>query len=439
MSESYYKPCRELEICDELIEKYFNTAQYEKCFEGHLALAEQGYPLAECQVGYFYYEGLGVEKDLEKAVWWTRRAADHGDRDGQCNLAWFYEDAIGVERDMEQAEFWYRQAALQGHDLATEKCRELGISLDDEITDREGLRKVLKCRVFPLNDLPSYKYTVICANYGGKWVLSKHKKRDTWETQDGHIEAGETPLEAAKRELFEESGIRDAAVYPVCDYWGFNPYRCSNGMVFLAVVHSIGQLPESEMQEIGMFEELPENLTYPQTSPVLYREAEKVLRSLVRFDLATEGDGQTIIELRKQIWGTTYRGFYPDSMIDDFDYGWHLEKELRRIRSPEYSVYRIVKDDQNIGYLSLRKTDVVSLQSLYLLKEYQHKGIGRLAFDFVKRYCRDLGADSFTCHCLPENWNARAFYEKMGGKVIGEDMDNEESWMNSVIYRFEVR
>ena len=178
---------------------------------------------------------------------------------------------------------------------------------------------------------------------------------------------------------------------------------------------------------------------YPLTLPVLYREAEKVLRSLVRFDLATEDDAQVIIELRKRIWVTTYRGFYPDSMIDDFDYAWHLKKELRRIRSPEYRVYRIVKDDQNIGYLSLRKTDMVSLQSLYLLKEYQHQGIGRTAFDFVKQYCREKGVDSFTCHCLPENWNARKFYEKMGGKVIGEDMDNEESWMNSVIYRFEVR
>ena len=305
MSESYYKPCRELDICNELIEKYFNTQQYEKCFEGHLVLAEQGYPLAECQIGYFYYDGLGVEKNLDKAVWWTRRAADHGDRDGQCNLAWFYEDGIGVEQDLEQAAFWYRQAALQDHDLAIEKCKEFGISLDDEITDREGLRKVLKCRVFPLNYLPSYKYTVICSNYKGKWILSRHKKRDTWETQGGHIEDGETPLEAAKRELFEESGIRDADVYPVCDYWGFNPFRCSNGMVFLAMVHSIGELPESEMQEIGMFDGMPENLTYPQTSPVLYREAEKLLKSLVRFELATEDDAKTIIELRKQIWATT--------------------------------------------------------------------------------------------------------------------------------------
>ena len=118
-----------LDICNELIEKYWGSKQYDKCFEGHLALAEQGYPLAECQIGYFYYDGLGVEKDLEKALYWTRRAAEHGDRDGQCNLAWFYEDAIGVERDIEQAKHWYRLAALQNHDLAIEKCKELGVAL----------------------------------------------------------------------------------------------------------------------------------------------------------------------------------------------------------------------------------------------------------------------------------------------------------------------
>ena len=186
-----------------------------------------------------------------------------------------------------------------------------------------------------------------------------------------------------------------------------------------------------------MFEELPENLTYPQTSPLLYKEAMKLLKSLVRFEPATEDDAQTIIELRKQIWSTTYCGFYPDSMIDEFDYSWHLEKELQRIRHPECRVYRIVKDDHNIGYLSMRKTDEVMLQSLYILDEYQHQGIGRLAFGFVKQYCRENEADSFICHCLPENWNARQFYDKMGGKVIAEDMDNEESWMNSVIYLFD--
>jgi len=280
MSESDYKPCKDLEICNELIEASDHTQQYEKCFEGFLALAKQNYPLAECRIGYFYHEGLGVQKDLEKAVYWTRRAADHGDRDGQYNLARFFEDAIGVERDMEQAIFWYRKAALQDHKLAIEKCKELGIDLNAPTIDREAIRKELKCRVYPLGHLERYKYTVICTSYQGKWILSKHKKRSTWETQGGHIEEGETPLECAKRELFEESGIKDADIYPVCDYWGFNRQACSNGMVFLAVVHSLGELPESEMKEIKIFDTLPANLTYPQTSPKLYAEAEKMLRKV---------------------------------------------------------------------------------------------------------------------------------------------------------------
>ncbi len=92
------------------------TEQYEKCFQGHLKLAEQGYPLAECQVGYFYYEGLGVGQDLEKAFYWTERAAVHGDRDAQNNLAeLFYETGTVVERNIPKVMEWYKKAAEAGH------------------------------------------------------------------------------------------------------------------------------------------------------------------------------------------------------------------------------------------------------------------------------------------------------------------------------------
>ena len=121
MESSYYKSCAELDKCEELIEKYFKTKQYEKCFDGHLKLAEKGYPLAECQIGYFYLEGLGVEKNLSKALYWTERAAEHGDRDGQYNLAWFYEEGIGTEKDIGKAKSWYEKAAIQGHELAAGK------------------------------------------------------------------------------------------------------------------------------------------------------------------------------------------------------------------------------------------------------------------------------------------------------------------------------
>lgn len=129
MASAYYKPCPEFDRCNALIEKYWESKQYDKCFSGHMELAEKGYPLAECQIGYFYLEGLGVQKDLEKAFYGTERAADHGDWDGQYNLGFFYENGIGTQRDLEKAKIWYKAAAQQGHNLAIEKCREAKIQI----------------------------------------------------------------------------------------------------------------------------------------------------------------------------------------------------------------------------------------------------------------------------------------------------------------------
>lgn len=272
MASSYYAPGPQLDRCNELIAKYFQTQQYEACFAGHLALAEEGYPLAECQVGYFYLEGLGVEKDAGRALFWTRRAAVHGDWDGQFNLAGFYDEGSIVSRDFEQACFWYRKAARQGHELAVQRCHALGIALQPPAYGREALRG----RVFPLGSLAAfepYKYVVICSRYAGKWLLSRHKKREIWETQGGHIEPGETPMDAARRELFEESGVREAELIPVCDYWGFDPESCSSGVVFLARVDALGRLPESEMREAALFDSLPEALTYPLATPEFCRAA----------------------------------------------------------------------------------------------------------------------------------------------------------------------
>ncbi len=229
-----------------------------------------------------------------------RLLAYNGDSIAQYNIAKHYET---VEIDLEQSTFWYRKAALQGHDLAIQKSKEFGIDLNAPLIDREIIRKELQCRLYPLGYLKKYKYTVICTSYQGKWILSRHKKRDTWETQGGHIEDGETPLECAKRELFEESGIKDADIYPVCDYWGFNSQACSNGVVFLAVVHSLGELPESEMKETKIFDTLPDELTYPQTSPKLYAEAEKVLNSIELSAMAVVMCGDKILSTNEMIYG----------------------------------------------------------------------------------------------------------------------------------------
>ena len=103
-------------------------------------------------------------------------------------------------------------------------------------------------------------------------MLSRHKQRTTWETQGGHVEPGETPIEAAKRELYEESGALRYEIRALCDYWAGDEKtgEGATGMVFHAEIHELGAMPQSEMAEVCLFDGLPDNLTYPGITPELY-------------------------------------------------------------------------------------------------------------------------------------------------------------------------
>ena len=120
-------------------------------------------------------------------------------------------------------------------------------------------------KVYSPGALERYDYVVMLSRYQGKFLLSRHKGRDTWEMQGGHIEHGETPEQAAKRELYEESGAVSFDLKPLCDYSGEEPGRNNDGcgMVFEADIRELGELPPSEMSEIQIFDSFPKNLTYP--------------------------------------------------------------------------------------------------------------------------------------------------------------------------------
>ena len=48
--------------------------------------ASQGNAIAQHNLGNHYYEGVGVEKDYEKAMKWYRRAAENGHAGAQAFL-----------------------------------------------------------------------------------------------------------------------------------------------------------------------------------------------------------------------------------------------------------------------------------------------------------------------------------------------------------------
>ena len=131
------------------------------------------------------------------------------------------------------------------------------------------------CNIRPLGELAPYKYVVVMSRYQGKILLSRHKDRDTWETQGGHIEPGETPLEAARRELYEESGAVEFDIRPVFDYWAGDERGGASGQVFAATIRTLGPLPKSEMAEVRAFDEVPPNVTYPAITPEIFASVEE--------------------------------------------------------------------------------------------------------------------------------------------------------------------
>lgn len=118
----------------------------------------------------------------------------------------------------------------------------------------------MKEPVFLRNEyqLTQLKYAVIAARFDGKWIFCRHKDRTTWEIPGGHIEPGEAPLDAAKRELYEETGATDADIHIVGGYRLYD-----DGLLCFAEVNALESIPaDSEIAEICLCETIPDALTY---------------------------------------------------------------------------------------------------------------------------------------------------------------------------------
>lgn len=79
-----------------------------------LKAANQGFVEAERQVGYLYYTGQGLVRNISTARQWLLKAASKGDAEAQETLGETY--GIGDTQDLDYAKaaLWYRKAAMQG-------------------------------------------------------------------------------------------------------------------------------------------------------------------------------------------------------------------------------------------------------------------------------------------------------------------------------------
>ena len=135
-------------------------------------------------------------------------------------------------------------------------------------------RRDWETRIYPLNELGGYRFVVIFVRFQGKWLYCRARDRDTFETPGGHIEKDETPLEAARRELYEETGALKFDIKPLFDYSVHTPDSFANGQVFYGTIHELGSIPDYEMAEVKCFDTIPEKMRFPQILPILFERVQ---------------------------------------------------------------------------------------------------------------------------------------------------------------------
>ena len=90
--------------------------------------ADQGLAKAQFNMGYFYFNGIGVKRDVEEAVKWWVMSANQGFLEAQLILGSLYENGDGVSKNAAEAINWYGLAAKNGSLKAQEALKRLNAS-----------------------------------------------------------------------------------------------------------------------------------------------------------------------------------------------------------------------------------------------------------------------------------------------------------------------
>lgn len=99
--------------------KAYEAGDYAGAYAAWSSLAEGGDVAAMRNLGHLYRWGQGVERDIQQAVHWYRRAAETGFARAQANLAAIYlQGDEGIAIDYAEARKWFEAAAKQGHAVA---------------------------------------------------------------------------------------------------------------------------------------------------------------------------------------------------------------------------------------------------------------------------------------------------------------------------------
>ncbi len=141
------------------------------------------------------------------------------------------------------------------------------------------------------------------------------------------------------------------------------------------------------------------------------------------------------------IWNDTYKGIVDDDFLKGLlDNEKTSAERLKKSINDQQDYYVLTLDDKIIGWIyytldSDKYEDAAEIHSLYILKEYQGNGYGKMLYDYAVKNIRQKEIQKLIIGCLDGN-PSNDFYKHLGGKYIGNHLFREKYIEN--IYLFEL-
>jgi ribosomal protein S18 acetylase RimI-like enzyme len=144
--------------------------------------------------------------------------------------------------------------------------------------------------------------------------------------------------------------------------------------------------------------------------------------------IARSADAAGIARVHVESWRTTYRGIVPDALLDNLSVEKRTErwkKMLEDAHAPETVFVATLPSSKGgeeiVGWATCgpeRSGDPDyrgELGGIYLLKEFQRRGVGRRLVSCVAKRLLEMGFETMLLWVLTDNHPSRRFYERLGG------------------------
>ena len=145
---------------------------------------------------------------------------------------------------------------------------------------------------------------------------------------------------------------------------------------------------------------------------------------MITYRKATMDDCLAIATLKGIVWNTTYKGIYPDNSLANYDIPKNQRIFEQIVHNPDIELYVATDNAKIVGFMTCGKPYKPyrdfgqEIGLLYILQDYQRRGIGREFFRIARRQMLTGGYHKFIVSVNKLNQPAIDFYHAMSGRII---------------------